>query len=189
MTPWTAKCQASLSFTISQNLLKLLSIELESWWCQPTVSSSVVPFSSCPQSFPASGSFPMRWPKYWSFSFSISPSKDYSGLISFRTDWFDLALLLGNRCKWIHVPAPCCNHPSTWAKFSRVRWHSLVSMTTFRAGVNSAPYLYSRMSAAWSTGYVSSPTVPLCFSLAVFACRVKREERNKSDMNLIIMLN
>ena len=61
-----------------------------------TVSSSAAPFSFCLQSFPASGSFPMnwliciRWPKYWSFSFSISPSIEYSGLISFRTDWFDL---------------------------------------------------------------------------------------------------
>ena len=58
-----------------------------SQWCYPTISSSVIPFSSCPQSFPASGSFPMsqffRWPKYWSFSFSISPSNEYSVLISF----------------------------------------------------------------------------------------------------------
>ena len=58
------------------------------------------PFS-CPQSFPASGSFPMsnfpyiRWPKYWSFSFSISPSNRYSGLISFRIDWFDLLVVQG----------------------------------------------------------------------------------------------
>ena len=58
-------------------------------WCHPTISSSVVPFSSCPQSFPASGFFSnesalrIRWSKYWSFSFSISPSKEYSGLISF----------------------------------------------------------------------------------------------------------
>ena len=56
-------------------------------WCHPTISSSVVPFSSCPQSFPASGSFPMsqlfiRWPKYWSFSFNISPSSEHPGLIS-----------------------------------------------------------------------------------------------------------
>ena len=65
-------------------------------WCHPTNSSSVVPFSSRLQSFPASGSFPVsqffciRWPKYWSFSFNISPSNHYSGLISFRIDWFDL---------------------------------------------------------------------------------------------------
>ena len=64
-------------------------------WCHPTILFSVVPFSSCLQSFPASGFFfftepalPNRWPKYWSFS--ISSSKEYSGLISFRIDWFDL---------------------------------------------------------------------------------------------------
>ena len=70
-------------------------------WCYPTISSSVVPFSSCLQSFPASGSFPLRrflhisWPKYWSFSFSISPSNEYSRLISFRIDWFDLFAVQG----------------------------------------------------------------------------------------------
>ena len=66
-------------------------------WCHPTISSSIVHFSSFPQSFPASGSFPnesalhIRWPKYWSFSISISPSNKYSGLISFRMDWLDLS--------------------------------------------------------------------------------------------------
>ena len=65
-------------------------------WCHPTISSSVIPFSSFPQSFPASGVFSnesvlrIRWPKYWSLSFSISPSSRYSGLMSFRMDWFDL---------------------------------------------------------------------------------------------------
>ena len=68
-----------------------------SQWCHPTIWSSVVFFSSCLQSFPASGSFPMsvlciRWPKYWSFSFSISPSSEYSGLITFRIDWRFLIL-------------------------------------------------------------------------------------------------
>ena len=63
---------------------------LSSQWCHPAISSSVVPFS-CPQSLPASESFPMsqlcmRWPKYWSFSFSIIPSKEIPGLI-FRMDW------------------------------------------------------------------------------------------------------
>ena len=65
-----------------------------SWQCHPTISSSVAAFFSCLQSFPASGSFPTswleRWPKYWSFSFSISPSNEYLGLISFRIDCFDL---------------------------------------------------------------------------------------------------
>ena len=52
-----------------------------SQWCHPIISSPVVPFSSCPQFFPASGSLPIRWPKYWSFSFSISPSNEYPGLV------------------------------------------------------------------------------------------------------------
>ena len=62
----------------------------------PTISYSVVPFSSCLQSFPTSGSFSnesvlhIMWPKYWSFIFSISPSKEYAGLISFSIDWLDL---------------------------------------------------------------------------------------------------
>ena len=72
-----------------------------SQWCHPTISSSAVPFTSCLQSFPASGFFfdesvlPIRWPKYWSFSFSISPSNEYSELISFRMDWFDLLVVQG----------------------------------------------------------------------------------------------
>ena len=70
-------------------------------WYHPTISSSVVPFSSCPQSFPASGSFQMsqlftiRWPKYWNFSFSISPSNEHPGLISFMMDWLDLLAVQG----------------------------------------------------------------------------------------------
>ena len=81
-----------------------------SLWCHPTISSSVVPSSSCLQSFPASGSFPMRsilwirWPKYWSFSFSISPSNEYSGLISFRMNWLDL--LAGPRDSQESSPTP-----------------------------------------------------------------------------------
>ena len=63
-----------------------------SQWCHPTTSSSVIPFSSCPQSFPASvfsneSALCTRWPKYWSFSFNISPSNEHPGLISFRMDW------------------------------------------------------------------------------------------------------
>ena len=63
-----------------------------SWWCHPAISSSVIPFSSFPQPLLASESFNestlrMRWPKYWSFSFSIIPSKEHPGLISFTIDW------------------------------------------------------------------------------------------------------
>ena len=72
-----------------------------SWWYHPTISSSVVHFSSCLQSFAASGSFQMkpvihtRWPKYWSCGFNISPSNEHSGLISFTMDWLDLLAVQG----------------------------------------------------------------------------------------------
>ena len=73
-----------------------------SWWWHPVISSSVIPFSSClPSIFPNIRAFPndlaphIRWTKYWSFSFSISPSNEYSGLISFRIDWLDLLAVRG----------------------------------------------------------------------------------------------
>ena len=73
-----------------------------SWWWQPTISSSVIPFSSCLQSCPASGFFfsndsvlCISWSKYWCYSFNISPSNEYSGVISFRIDWFDLPEVQG----------------------------------------------------------------------------------------------
>ena len=71
-----------------------------SQWCHPTISSSASRFS-CPQSFPAQGlssesALHIRWPKCWNFSFSISPSSEYSGLISFRIDWFNLLAVQGN---------------------------------------------------------------------------------------------
>ena len=98
VTPWTAACQASLSITNSWSFFKLMSIKS---WCHPTISYSVVSFSSCLQSFPASGSFPMSQlftsdgQSIGSFSFSISPSNEYSGLISFKMDWFDLLAVQG----------------------------------------------------------------------------------------------
>jgi len=94
VTPWTAACQASLSITNSWNWLKFMSIEL--------LMPSNHLILSCPLLLPPASIFPsirvfsnesvlhIRWPKYWSFSFSISPSNAYSGLISFRGDWFDL---------------------------------------------------------------------------------------------------
>ena len=70
-------------------------------WCHPTISSSVIPFSSCPQSFPASGSFQMSQSftsggqRNWNFNFSVSPFSEYSGLISFRIDWLNLLAVQG----------------------------------------------------------------------------------------------
>ena len=116
LTPCTAARQASMSFTISWSLLRLMSIEsvmpsnhlilcrslllLSSIFPEfrvfPIILSSIIPFSNLlfflVSVFSNKSAFPIRWPKYGNFSFSISPSNDYSGLISFRIFWFDLAV-------------------------------------------------------------------------------------------------
>ena len=98
VTPWTAAHQASLSITNSRGLLKLMSIELvmpssslilcHSFFLLPSIFPSIWVFSN-------ESVFHIRWPKYWTFSFSISPSNEYSGLISFRIDWLDLLAVQG----------------------------------------------------------------------------------------------
>ena len=98
VTPWTAACQASLSITNSRSLLKLTSIETvmpsnHLTLCHlllllPSIFSSIRVFSN-------ESALRIRWPKYWSFSFNISPSKEHSGPISFRTDWLDLLAFQG----------------------------------------------------------------------------------------------
>ena len=97
-TPWTAACQASLSFTVYQSLLKFMPLEL----MMP--SSHLIlchPLLLLPSIFPSIRAFAnesvlhIRWPKIWSFSFSISPSNEYSGLISFSMDWLDLLVAQG----------------------------------------------------------------------------------------------
>ena len=98
VTPWTAACQASLSTTNSRSLLKLMSIEsviqsnhlilCRSLLLPPSVFPSIRVFSN-------ESVLHITWLKYWSFSFSISPSNEYSGLISFRIDWFDLLAVQG----------------------------------------------------------------------------------------------
>ena len=96
--PWTAACQASLSITNSQSLLKFMSIE-SVMPSNPLILS--YPLLLLPSIFPSIRVFSsesvlgIRWPKYWSLSFSISPSNAYSGLISFRIDWFDLLAVQG----------------------------------------------------------------------------------------------
>ena len=98
MTPWTAAHQASLSVTNSQSLLKCMSIE------SVMPSNHLIlcrPLLLLPSIFPSIRVFShesvlhTRWPKYWSFSFSISPSNEYSGLISFRINWLDLLTVQG----------------------------------------------------------------------------------------------
>ena len=96
-TPWIAARQASLSFTVSQSLLKFMSIEsvmLSNHLiiCRPLLLPSIFPSIRV---FSNESVLHIRWPEYWSFSFSISPSNEYSGLISFRIDWFDLLVVQG----------------------------------------------------------------------------------------------
>ena len=98
MTPWTAACQASLSFTISWSLLRLMSFELvmplnhlilyRSLLLLPSLFPSIRVFAS-------ESALCITWSKYWSFSFSISPSNEYLGLIFFRMDCFDLLAVQG----------------------------------------------------------------------------------------------
>ena len=95
--PWIAAYQASLSITKPQSLLKLMSIESvmpskHLMFCCPLLSPSV--FSSI-RVFASESILHIRWPKYWSFSFSISPSSEHPGLISFRMDWLDLLAVQG----------------------------------------------------------------------------------------------
>ena len=97
VAPWTAACQAFLSITSSWSLLKLMSIELmmpsnHLMLCSPFLLPSIFPSIRV---FSSESVLCIRWPKYWSSSFSISPSSEYSGLISFRIDWLDLPAVQG----------------------------------------------------------------------------------------------
>ena len=89
VTPWTAACQASLSFTISWSLLKLMSMPSNHLVrCHPLlILPSIFPVIKI---FSSKLALHIRWPRYWNISFSISPFNEYSELISFRIDWFDL---------------------------------------------------------------------------------------------------
>ena len=113
-TPWKAACHISLSFTISQSLLKLISIE------SVMSSNHFILSPSSPFAFNLSQHQDLfqwvgsctRWPKYWSFSFNISPSNEYAGLISFRIDWFDLPADQGivRNLSLLSLPACDINH-------------------------------------------------------------------------------
>ena len=97
VTPWTAAHQASLSITNSWSSLKLMSVESvmpsnHLILCHPLLPPSIFP---CIRVFSNESVLHIKWPKYWSFSFNISPSSEYSGLISFRMDWLDLLAVQG----------------------------------------------------------------------------------------------
>ena len=97
-TPWTVACQTSLAITNSRSLFKLMSIELVmpsdhlNFCCPLLLPPSIFPSI---RAFASESVFRIRWPKYWSLSFSIGPSNEHSGLISFSIDWLDLLAVQG----------------------------------------------------------------------------------------------
>ena len=122
-------------------------------WCHATISSSVVPFSSCLQSFPASGSFSMSQLfalKYWSFRFSISPSNEYSGLISFRIDLFDFLAVQGTLKSLLQ-------HHSLKTS---ILWHSAFFMVQL-----SHPYMTTGKTIALTRWTFASKVMSLLFKM------------------------
>ena len=135
-TPWIAARQASLSITNSRSSPKLLSIELvmpssHLILCRPLLLLPPIPHSI--RVFSNESTFRMRWPKYWSFSFSISPSNEHSGLISFRMDWLDLLAVQG-------TPKTLLQHHSSKASILR---HSVFFIVQL-----SHPYMTTRKTIA-----------------------------------------
>ena len=119
------------------------------WWCHPTISFSVIPFSRL-QSFPSSefsneSALHIRWPKYWSFSFNLSPSNEYSGLISFRIHWLDLLTVQGTlksllqhhssktsipRCSAFFIGQLSHPYMTTGKTISLTRWNFIGKVTS-----------------------------------------------------------
>ena len=120
VTPWTAACQALLSITNSQNLLKLMSImsvmpSSHLMLCRPLLLLPSIFLII--RVFPKELALHIRWPKHWSFSFSISPSNKYSGLTSFRMDWLDLLAVQGTLKNF-----PCLCPDSHRTEMSQIYW-------------------------------------------------------------------
>ena len=149
-TPWTAACQTFLTITNSQSSLKFLSIEL----VMPSNHLILChPHLLLPSIFPSIRVFSnesvlrIRWPKYWSFSFNVSPSKGYSGLISFRMNWLDLLVVQGTLKNLLQ-------HCSSKAS---ILWHSAVFTVQL-----SHPYMTTRKTIAL-TKWTFVDKVCLCF--------------------------
>ena len=146
-TPWTAARQASLSFTTSQSLLKLVSIELvmpssHLVLCRPLLLPPSV-FPSI-RVFSSESALPMRWPKYWSFSFSISLSSEYS----FRIDWFDLFAVQGTLKSLLQY------HSSK----ASILWYSAFFMVQF-----SHPYMTTGKTITLTGWTFVSKVISLCW--------------------------
>ena len=153
LNPWTAACQASLCITNSRSLLKLMSIESVmpsnhlilccSLLLPPSVFPSIRVFSN-------ESVLCIRWPKYWSFSFSISPSNEHPGLISFRMDWLDLLAVQGTLTSLLQ-------HHSSKAS---VLWHSAFFMVQL-----SHPYMTTGKTIALTKRTTVSKVMSLLFNM------------------------
>ena len=143
-TPWTAACQASLSVTNSRSVLKLISIESVMPSSHPTLYRPLLLLPPIPPSiwvFSNESVLHIRWPKYWSFSSSISPSNEYSGLISFKMEWLDLLAVQGTLKSLLQ-------HHSSKAS---ILWHSAFFIVQL-----SHPYMTTGKTIALTKG--SNPT-------------------------------
>ena len=153
VTPLTAACQASLSITNSWSLLKLIYIELVMpsnhlilccpLLCLPSIFPSIRVFSN-------ESALHIRWPKYWSFSFSISPSNEYSGLFSFGMDWLDLLVLQGTLKSFLQ-------HHSSKASILQCSSLFIVQL--------SHPYMTTRKTIAFSRQTFVGKVVSLLFNM------------------------
>ena len=153
MTPWTAACQASLSITNSRSLLKLMSIELvmpsnHLILCHPLLLLPSI-FPSI-RVFSTESALCIRWPNNWSFSFNISPSNEYSGLISFRMDWLDLLAAHGTLKSLLQ-------HHSSKASILRCSAFFIVQL--------SHPYMTTRKTIALTRWIFAGKVMSLLFSM------------------------
>ena len=151
-TPWTAACQASLPITNSQSLLKLMSIKLvmlsnDLILCHPLLPPSIFPSIRV---FSNDSALRIRWPKYWSFSFSISPSNEYSGLISFRMDRLDLLAVQG-------APKSLLQHHSSKA--------SILQSSAFFTVQHSHAYMTTRKNIALTRWTFVGKVTPLLLNM------------------------
>ena len=155
-TPWTAARQAYLSITNSQSLPKLMCIKLMMPCNHLILCRALLPLPSVFPSlrvFSSESVLPIRWPKYWSFSFSISPSNEYTGLISFKTDWFDLLAVQGTLKSLLQ-------HPSSKASILRCSAFFVVPL--------SPPYMTIGKTLASTQTFVSKITCLLFNILSRF---------------------
>ena len=153
VTPWTAAHQASLSITISQSLLKFMSIELvmpssHLILCHPLLLLPSIPPSI--RVFSKESTLCIKWPKDWSFSFCISPSNEYSGLISFKIDWMHLLAVQGTLKSLLQ-------HHSSKAS---ILWHS-----AFFTVQLSLPYMTTGKTIALTRQTFVDKVMSLCFSI------------------------